>query len=272
MKQLKYIRRIFENTSPIDIISVNGKKVTLLNPDGKQVTIEVEEDGNYSEYIDSYTKEVSVSGDDGTYQYGMTASTDRHDNHFEIMTDYDIDVESIEEVTKRKEKQRISFNKRQSEYKIQQDNEASKRDELIAKSGLSRDAWLKEEQIKQLNNNNVYIELNKDTNPDSDIILIELIHMSYDEDSIKPEYIDSSLIKYPVPLNPLNPDDDDFYEMTSFFGLVDVDSIKSDLTNKKIIVKYRTEFGGIKQLSDVDDPHGYIKRIPFYANVEHFIN
>ena len=65
MKTLKYIRRINEAVSEVKIISVSDHTVKLINPNGKEVTIEVEEDGSYEDWVDPpYVKEVSVRGED----------------------------------------------------------------------------------------------------------------------------------------------------------------------------------------------------------------
>lgn len=41
---LKYIKKIYESLNDIKVLSIDGNSITLINPDGKKVTIQFEED------------------------------------------------------------------------------------------------------------------------------------------------------------------------------------------------------------------------------------
>ena len=261
MKQLKHIRRIFESTSPITVTGVDGKKVTLINPDGKHVTIEVEEDGNYSEYIDSYTKEISVSGEDGTYNYGMTAMTDDHDTYFEIMTEYDIEVETLDELKKQKERSIESNRKWQVKNQIRLDNEERERNDIVKKSGLSALDYASEERLEQSISSDYYKKLNSDIDKDETFRLAKIYRQYFDEDGKFDDY-ETFYLKVPF-FNTSGIVDDDIF---SFISGETSDTIQTQLTKLGIFKKY-DKLDSIISPHDIDDPRKYMERAPFYFDV-----
>jgi len=135
---MKYIKKIFEVSNNVKILSIDGSRVQLINPDGKEVTVEFEEDGQWSDWVDPpYVKEVSISGDDGKYQYSMGASTDEHGHHFEINTE-DIEWETLADVRAREERMQKRHADHMAKVEKERKEEEARVNKEISDLGITR--------------------------------------------------------------------------------------------------------------------------------------
>ena len=101
MQKLKYIKRIFESLDEFKLISSSQLTAKISRPDGKIVTIEFDEDGEFEEEVDPpYVSEVSISGVDDDYRYTTSAYKSVGDD-YEIIDDYGVDAEPLSEYQKR---------------------------------------------------------------------------------------------------------------------------------------------------------------------------
>ena len=163
MARLKYIKRLYENDSKVEILSIDGHTVTLISPDGRQEVVEFEEDGEWEEWIDPpYVKEVSISGDGQKYRYYMTGTTDGH-NSFEIEDSSNIDWEPLEKIkAAMAERARKSEESRRLRELAQKEKEDHINRE-ISDRGITRLQYEVEEQIKSMKNQVDFREIPQDS-------------------------------------------------------------------------------------------------------------
>ena len=267
MKKLKYIKRIFENFNSSKVLSISGMNVTILNPDGKEVSIDMEDDGEYEEIVDYHDVDISVSGEDEKYRYSMSASTDRHRNYIEISST-ELEVELLSDINAREEKRKVIDAKWSEDNKIKIADEEARIQKEIKDSGLSKADFNLERNFKNENKSNSYNQSNID--PESSVILIELEDLIYDEDG-KVDDVIYRLIKYPIPPNPLDDRADDYDELMDFFGLIDMDKIKDDIRGLYGMLRRGTKIKSIKYPREFDDPREFIKRSKWYSDLSDII-
>jgi len=161
---MKYIKKIFEVSNNVKILSIDGSRVQLINPDGKEVTVEFEEDGQWSEWVDPpYVKEVSISGDDGKYQYSMGASTDEHGHHFEINTE-DIEWESLDKIREEQARRAKQAEEAREKRELEAQQKAEQIEREILDRGITRLDYEVEKQIEILNNQADHFNIPQDSN------------------------------------------------------------------------------------------------------------
>lgn len=266
---MKYIKsyNIFEDINDSKIINIEGDKVTLINPEGKTVTIEIEEDGEYSEWIDPpYVKEISVSGDDDTYRYSMSAQTDDNNSFLEIDTDT-LEIEKLSDIKDRENK----IKAKNEEFRLQQKRlreiEAEQYKKDLEESGLSEDDFRKEERLKDLNLR--YAELQKGIEH-TGMVLALVEEPSYYEGKL--EEINIALIKVPsLEIPEMEKDDDVYDEMVELLGGPSIEDIEKDLRDKNKIRK-QDNLKDLIYTSKIKDPRNYLGRAPYYADVYDLID
>lgn len=273
MKKLKYIK-LFENQSnDIEIISIMGTDITLINPDGKKVTVEFDEDGENEDIIDDYVKEVSMTGYDDKYRYSTWAYSSM--DELEIPEDADVDFQLISEYEEEQEKRRIKNQEEREKWQKENDErEARERREIqsrFRKSGMSKEDFILTDKLNSYLTNDYYINLNRDIKSTGYSIGV-VRHDYYDEGKI--EYAELTLYKIPTDEDPSILKDDD---ISSILGIIenpifDKDQVEKE-TKEKIIGKSRSShyWGAISSLL-VSDPKGYIERLPYYAPIDDFIS
>lgn len=170
MTRLKYIKRLYENDSKVEILSIDGQAVTLISPDGIQEVVEFEEDGEWEEWIDPpYVKEVSISGDGQKYRYYMTGTTDGH-NSFEIEDSSNIDWEPLDKIkAAMAERERKSEESRRLRELAQKEKEDNINREIYDR-GITRLQYEVEEQIKSMKNQADFKEIPQDSDLTSYVV------------------------------------------------------------------------------------------------------
>jgi hypothetical protein len=264
MKTLKYIRRINEALSEVKIISVSDHTVKLINPNGKEVTIEVEEDGSYEDWVDPpYVKEVSVRGEDDTYQYGMTAQTDEHGSHFEIMTEYDIDVKTLVEVRQEEEARRIKNQEWKDAMNLKAQKDADALNIEIESSGLSKEDYIQESALRMMLGSPDNIRKQEGIDPNEDYSIAHVVYYSYDSEDGKVSDADNKYYKVPS----IDMGDD----MKDLMG---IDSDPEQLLIDKGAIGSNSAWNFVKLIdkSRLPDPKKYIERAPYFVNIERFID
>lgn len=273
MAKLKHIKRIYESEGSVEIVSIKDRDVTLINPAGIKVTVHMEPDGEIDEWIERpYTKTVSVSGDDGTYEYYMGALTDEHESYFEIEDD-EIDYKTLEQVEKDKiESKRISA-EHHKRWKAEVKRKKAIRDAEIKASGLSEEDFLKRERFEEAMQKPSIIEadakIGKDFDRNVDYLFAKLTRRHYDRYDNTVEYYDD-YIKVPHKKSGLDILDDDDSFVT---GTDDPMPYKKDLYDKGILVKGNIDLENIEIIKpDVkNDPNNYVGQLPYYSQVDFFI-
>lgn len=176
MSHLKYIK-LFESSGNVEVISIDSNKVTLVNPDGKEVTVEFEEDGQWSEWVDPpYVKEVSVSGEDGTYEYYMSAQTDEHGSYFEIDSE-NIDWDSLEDVRSQEEERKKKHTEHMARVERERREEEERINREVEERGITRLDYEIERIVKEYDSSKY---LPEQPDPNSPYVLVE--SQSIDED------------------------------------------------------------------------------------------
>jgi len=194
---MKYIELFESFNKNIKILSTSDNFAKILNPDGKEVEVEFDEDGQWSEWIDPpYVKEVSIVGDDGKYQYTASASTDDQNTFFEINTDYGLDVEPMSEVKAREEKRRLKIEAQRLEReRIEREKEESIARE-IKDQGISRIDY----EIRKLAKNQLESQKNRGVSQTGDLTDYALVKVR----QFDGEYYTSTYIK--VNLSGMSPE------------------------------------------------------------------
>lgn len=262
MKHLKYIKRLFESINYIDPINIEGMKITLINPDGRQVTVEMEEDGEWEEWIESpYIKAVSVSGDDGTYVYTTSAIGDDYSG-YEIDKSDNIEFESIESIKDRSDAKRKERDIILSKSKLDYQHD-------LKKSNLSKSDYDKEEFLKrQLNSD--YLDTLQRGIGESDYAIAMVLKKEYDSETGKLDY--SHIRKYKIPIPEyIDLDSEGYLDAMDLLGIEfnPEDSLKSvGIINKK------EKYMGLespKKYKELDT-RNYLDRAPFYADITFYIS
>lgn len=165
--KLKYIKRIFEKSSQVSIVSAEGNEVTLINPEGDQETVTFKEDGSWEDWIDPpYVKQVSVSADGDKYRYYASASTDGH-SYFEIDETDEIEWESLD-LLKKKREERI---KSEQEERARRENiarlELEREEREIEERGITRFDYELEKEIERMKEVAIYRDIPQDSSLES---------------------------------------------------------------------------------------------------------
>jgi hypothetical protein len=194
---MKYIELFESFNKNIKILSTSDNFAKIINPDGKEVEVEFDEDGQWSEWIDPpYVKEVSIVGDDGKYQYTASASTDGQNTFFEINTDYGLEVELMSEVKAREEKRRLKIEAQRLEReRIEREKEESIARE-IKDQGISRIDY----EIRKLAKNQLESQKNRGVSQTGDLTDYALVKVR----QFDGEYYTSTYIK--VNLSGMSPE------------------------------------------------------------------
>jgi hypothetical protein len=149
--KLKYIKRMFEQSGQVSIVSIDKDDVTLISPDGDQETVTFEEDGSWEDWIDPpWVKHVSVSADGDRYRYYAVASTDDIGTYLEIDENSTIEWESLD-LIKKKNDERI---KSEEEARLRREKEArlelEREEREIAERGITRFDYELEKEIERM--------------------------------------------------------------------------------------------------------------------------
>lgn len=269
MAQLKHIQRLFEHSNDVKILSIDDYKVTFINPDGEQVVVDMYPDGDWEDWIDPpYVKSVSISGDDGKYKYSMSAETDEEGTYLEI-DNYDLNVESLEDIEKRKKQAAIKaeFRRKQQEEENQKRREQWLKD--VEASGLSESDYSKEKRLQELLNNPILKQKNKEVDPDSLFKLAKIEHYYYDEKG-RVEDVDHTYIKIPInAVGDIDPSDQEYDQMADMLGLGTSDDEIMELLKEKGFLRKRDKYIGLIN-PPKEDPRKYAKRAPFFSDLSYF--
>ena len=168
--RLKYIKRIYENTSQVRILDIKGDEVTLISPDGVEETVEFEEDGQWEEWIDPpYVKEVSISADGSKYRYYMSASKEEHGD-FEIDETMGIEWESLDKIREEEERRAKQAEEAREKRELEAQQKAEQIEREILDRGITRLDYEVEKQIEILNNQADHFNIPQDSNLTSYVI------------------------------------------------------------------------------------------------------
>lgn len=259
MKRLKYIKRIFESVKYIDPIEVGDMSIRLINPDGNEVTVDMEEDGEWEEWVEPpYVKAVSVSGDDGKYLYTTSAIGDPNSG-YEIDSNDHIEVELISDVQHQK-----NIKSNRSLELLKKSKNEQKND--LKKSKHTESKLIKEKLLKK-QHSSIYLEhLQRGLSDHSNYGIVKvLIHeREWDTDKIEYSYIE----KYKIPI----PDYVDLSD-PNYAQLLDIMGLEFDpeeIFRSANILKTRDykylEFENPSKYLEID-PDRFLDRAPFYARV-----
>lgn len=267
----------------IDILSYDRNKVTLINPDGNKITLDIEDEGDH-DYGDSEHGYYGTSylGQDETYAYTFYVEEDEHGYHFEIE---DWDWQTIEE----KEAEDLKYKKLQDENLKKHKHNTEKANieeyEKIKKSGLSKDDYYTEKWLKEVNgekgNSSGYIYIPHDQIDldliDGSLAVVIIDIPEYYEGKI--ETIDQSYYLVPIGQKMLDRKASDLFgeDFIDMFNITDAtkNNVKNDIKEKGLINTSRNEeFRDVISLtsfiSNFPRIEKYIDRIPQYVNITRF--
>ena len=162
--RLKYIKRIYENTSQVRILDIKGDEVTLISPDGVEETVIFEEDGQWEEWVDPpYVKEVSVSADGSKYRYYMSASKEEHGD-FEIDETMGVEWESLDNIREEQARRAKQAEEAREKRELEAQQKAEQIEREILDRGITRLDYEVEKQIEILNAQAVHFNIPQDSN------------------------------------------------------------------------------------------------------------
>ena len=265
---MKYLRSIFESLNKVEVTGVSGFSVDILNPDGKKVNVKMEVDGEWEDWVDPpYTKAVSISGSDDTYEYYMTAYGDENSGY--DIEELDIDYKKLSEIENDRKEREAKNKIRMEELDKEREIEKEKRKNLILKSGLSEIDYSREELLKrQLDSDRLkeLIKLVDSTN----YVIAKVRETEFYEG--KPE--SSDIVRYKVPyIDIVEMGDPDYLTLPEDFGFI-VDT--EGLLNKANILRtpWREEFIGIEDptIYKDQDHRNFIERAPFFSIIDGYLN
>jgi hypothetical protein len=268
---MKYIMRLFEYVNHAKLLDINDMTVKFINPDGEEVSVEMEPDGEWEEWEEyPYVKSVSVSGSDGKYEYYMSAYGDEHSG-YEI-SDSDFDLMSFEDIKKKEEKRKKENEERHARLKKEREEHQRQYEKDLADSGLSESDYRMELKLKD-QWTYVYLFDHPHTSPDSGegshFAIAKVRVYEFDEGKIE----SAEIRRYKIPLHDaINLDDPNWEQEADLLGL-DYDP-KQWLYDARIIGSRDTEFVGIESPTEHQkkDPREFLNRAPYFANIDYYLN